>query len=129
MIMIIGGQFQGKTSYALSLGIKKEDIQSGSEISLEVPCNIVCISDFQLFIKRVCESGLDPMEKTAELLEKNPRIVIISSEIGNGVIPVEKSDSIWRESTGRACCFLAAKAEKVIRMVCGIPTIIKESRN
>ena len=129
MIMIIGGRFQGKTSYALSLGIKNEDIRSGSELSLEVPCNMVCISDFQLFIKKVCENGLDPREKTAELLEKNPRIVIISSEIGNGVIPIEKNDRIWRESVGRACCFLASKAEKVIRMVCGIPTIIKESEN
>lgn len=129
MIMIIGGQFQGKTSYALSLGIKKEDIRSGSDISLDVPCNIVCISDFQIFIKRLCEGGLDPMKKTAELIEKNPDIVIISTEIGNGVIPIEKSDRIWRESTGRACCFLAANAEKVVRMVCGIPTIIKENRN
>ncbi len=128
MIMIIGGQFQGKTDYAVKLGIKKNEIQNGASIPIDCPENIRCISDFQLFIKRVCDTGLDPVEKAAELLERNPGIVIISTEIGNGVIPIDKSDRLWREGVGKACCYLAARAERVIRMVCGIPAVIKESK-
>ena len=51
--------------------------------------------------------------------------VVVCSEVGSGVIPIRYEQRQAREATGRLCIQLAARAEKVIRMVAGIPTIIK----
>lgn len=51
--------------------------------------------------------------------------VVICNEVGSGVIPVERNVRLGREAAGRLCVLLAKDAEAVVRMVCGIPTIIK----
>ena len=51
--------------------------------------------------------------------------VVICNEVGSGVIPVERNVRLGREAAGRLCVLLAQKAEAVVRMVCGMPTIIK----
>ena len=56
---------------------------------------------------------------------ENPDIVIIINEIGAGIIPLEKSERIWREETGRAGCILAENSAEVVRVICGIPVKIK----
>jgi len=59
------------------------------------------------------------------LLQKNPNSVITCDEIGCGIVPIDKTDRLWREMTGDACQYLAARAAKVCRVVCGIPMILK----
>ena len=59
------------------------------------------------------------------LLEKNPNMILISDEVGYGVVPVDAFDRDYRESVGRVCTQLAAKCSKVTRVVCGIGTVIK----
>ena len=46
--------------------------------------------------------------------------VIISDEVGCGVIPLDKFDREWRECVGRELCGLAADADEVWRVNCGI---------
>jgi adenosylcobinamide kinase/adenosylcobinamide-phosphate guanylyltransferase len=43
-----------------------------------------------------------------------------------GVVPMDAWERIWRERVGRTCGKLASQATRVVRMVCGIPTIIKD---
>ncbi len=57
------------------------------------------------------------------LLEKK---VVICNEVACGVVPIDRAERVARELTGRVCVALAEKAEKVVRIYCGIPTIIKE---
>ncbi|RHS66485.1 hypothetical protein DW954_07495 [Clostridium sp. AM45-5] len=46
-------------------------------------------------------------------------------EIGCGIVPVDADDRLWREMTGDACQYLAARAGTVFRVVCGIPVLLK----
>jgi adenosylcobinamide kinase/adenosylcobinamide-phosphate guanylyltransferase len=55
----------------------------------------------------------------------NPEILIVSNELGYGVVPMEKADRLWREAAGRICCALASRADEVVRVVCGIGQRIK----
>ena len=64
-----------------------------------------------------------------ELKEKNPEIVIVTNELGYGVVPVSAFDRRYREDTGRICCKLAAEAEEVWRVYCGIGTCIKGEKS
>lgn len=51
--------------------------------------------------------------------------VVIATEVGSGVVPVDADERSAREAAGRLNCLLAEKADTVIRVFCGIPTVIK----
>ena len=51
--------------------------------------------------------------------------VVICNEVGSGVIPIDRTERLGREAVGRLCVRLAQKADIVVRVVCGIPSVIK----
>ena len=40
-------------------------------------------------------------------------------------MPLDAQERAWREAVGRMSCELASQAETVVRMVCGIPVVLK----
>ena len=58
-------------------------------------------------------------------LRRRPDGVILCDEVGCGVVPMDSADRAWRERVGRTCCALAERADKVVRLYCGIPSMIK----
>lgn len=126
MIMITGGAFSGKKDYTKKrFGFSDEQILNGENCSLEAVFSAKCIADFQLIVKRLLEENADVQTFTERLCKENPNAVVIINEIGAGIIPLEKSDRIWREETGRSGCLIARNSSEVIRLTCGIPTTIK----
>ncbi len=124
MKMIIGGAFQGKSAYARNT---YSDITwiDGENCELQEIFNCQGILHFHIYIKRMLEAGEDVTEFPDKLISKNPDIIIVTDEIGYGVVPMEKDLRIYREQTGRICTKLAAFADQVTRIVCGIPVVIK----
>lgn len=126
MILIVGGAYQGKTEYALkNYGLDRAEIANGKTFDFENTDGIMCISDYHEAVKHFIENGTDPIEFSEKLIENNPDIIIIMNEIGNGIVPIEKSQRVWREQTGKTGCFLAKKADEVIRITCGCGVKIK----
>ena len=116
MTLITGGAYSGKTEFAIKkFNIKSTDIIDGAECSLEQVFVCRAIRNFQLLVKRFGTNDGAALTRT----------IIITNEIGSGIIPMEKSERIWREETGRACCAAAGFSDLVVRMCCGIPTAIK----
>ena len=63
---------------------------------------------------------------SGELLEPLcEKRAVLCCEVGSGVIPIDYETRLGREAVGRLCVRLAQRAECVVRMVCGIPTVIK----
>ena len=119
MEFIIGGAFQGKLGYAREkFDLKDEDILFCSEQNTD---GKRAISGFHLFVRQWLKNGLDPLEETKKISAE----IIISDEVGNGVVPMDKFERQWREECGRCCTFLARKAHTVTRVFCSIPTKIK----
>lgn len=114
MLLIIGGEASGKRSLARSLGYTDADMTR--EIDSPVPVffqlDQVLREDPSLaddsFIERLCKKDL-----------------VLCCEVGSGVIPVSKEERLARETIGRTCILLAKRADTVVRMVAGIPTVIK----
>ena len=50
---------------------------------------------------------------------------VIATEIGGGVVPTDREERETRERAGRLSCLLAERADAVVRVFCGIPTVIK----
>ena len=60
----------------------------------------------------------DDLEKLADKLAAYD--IVIATEVGGGVVPVDAG-----EAAGRLACLLASRAQCVVQMFCGIPTILK----
>ena len=63
------------------------------------------------------------LEKLAEKLAA--REIVIASELGGGVVPVDPEERADREAAGRLACLLAQRADTVVRVVCGLPQVLK----
>lgn len=58
--------------------------------------------------------------------EKKPETVImVTNEVGFGIVPENKLARIYRDIAGRVNQYIASRAEEVALVVCGIPVKIK----
>lgn len=126
MEMIIGGAFQGKSAYARE---KHPEIswKNGADLGKDELMTAEGVLDFQEYIKKELKADQDVTGLAEELWEKNPDLVLVSQEVGYGVVPMDAFDRKYRETVGRVCTELAAKSKKVTRVVCGIGTVIKNA--
>ena len=51
--------------------------------------------------------------------------VVTATEVGGGIVPIDPAERARREAAGRLACLLAARADCVVQMFCGLPTILK----
>lgn len=124
MIMITGGAFQGKRDCLKQLyGIS--DILNGSECAFDDVFGAAAVSHYHELVRRLITEKVDVVEFTERLCRENPNAAVIMNEIGCGIIPLEKSERIYREEVGRAGCIIASHSDTVLRVFCGIPQAIK----
>ncbi len=109
MRLIIGGFAQGKTTYA------KERYPGEGEI----------FDDFHLWFKERIQSGGEPEKEIERIIDESPGIIIVSDEIGSGVVPVSAEDRNYRERLGRCLTELAKRSESVERVFCGLGQRLK----
>ncbi|MCD8249573.1 MAG: bifunctional adenosylcobinamide kinase/adenosylcobinamide-phosphate guanylyltransferase [Lachnospiraceae bacterium] len=124
MILVTGGCFQGKKDYACeTFHIAREDAADGADCPLEAIFNVKLLYHFHEYIRRLMQAKeeLD----FDRLQRENPDIVLVTNELGYGVVPVDQFDRAYREKTGRVCCEIAKRADEVHRVVCGIGTVIR----
>lgn len=124
MIMIIGGAYQGKCKFAKQLLPDIEWIDGKVCEAEEIfYCKGICC--FHEYIAGRLKEGKDLSGLPERLYAQNPDIVIVTDEIGYGIVPVDAFQREYREMTGRICTELASRADEVYRVVCGIGTKIK----
>lgn len=129
MRLIIGGAHQGKLQALLAqTGWKPEELLDGQTCSLsEIPVS-KGINRLHRLIFRLLGENRDAAAWIGDFLEENPDAVLICDEIGCGIVPIQPMEREYRETVGRICCGLAAKASQVQRVFCGIPMVIKGDR-
>lgn len=126
MIVITGGAFQGKKAYAMELfHLAEQDMVNGADCTEADLLRAKAVTDFQEYVRRVLQNGGDPSALAEKLYTENPDLIVITNELGSGVVPADPFDRRWREAAGRAACDLAKYAAQVHRVVCGIGTVIK----
>ena len=131
MILIIGGFAQGKLHYVKQRYVHCED---GREVTvldgtLELPAKTgalqVIVNHLQSYIREQLRQGTDPEGMIENFGKEHPDCILICDEIGNGIVPMEAEERTYRERTGRILEQLAAQADEVVRVVCGIGQKIK----
>ena len=126
MDLIIGGAYQGKREYVMErYGLQNSDISDGNGMKTQEDSGIKALCNVHLWVRNMCEQGKDPVEEISRLIEVNPNIILIMDEVGNGIVPMDRNERMWREQVGKTGCYLAKRASKVIRLVCGLSQQIK----
>ena len=115
MVVVVGGCASGKRTYVTSLGYTSADMADGVLDERPVLLNL------QDYIA-ACPEDLSPESIVDSLADKK---IIVCCEIGNGIVPLAPHERTLREQVGRTLNILAERADSVVRMVCGIPVVLK----
>ncbi len=102
MIFITGPLFSGKRTYART----------------------ICGEDEICPDTRDLAAGEKDLPALADRLAAQYKVVI-STEVGSGVVPADADERAAREAAGRLACLLAERADTVIRVFCGLPMALK----
>jgi len=111
----------------------------GKAISQVQPAAVVLVDCLTLLISNVVlalpESASAPEAEAAALAEVEDMIaayqsgtaswIVISNEVGMGVVPAYPLGRVYRDALGRANQRLATEADEVLLMVAGIPMRVK----
>lgn len=130
MELYIGGCFQGKTAYVKNKypDIKLLDENTFEELFDLKGSEVRVWNHFHLAVLKLFQRGMDAEEikgKILSILDRNENLVIISDEIGNGIVPMEKLQRTYREETGRLLIEIAKRSDHVERIICGMAQVIK----
>lgn len=146
MRLVIGGAYQGKKEYIKrKYGIQESEIRQGEYPVLagEWDSGWRCLCGLHNAIREIMQkspaSACENAENTIEsyvnrtinylsaIAERIPDLIILCDEVGNGVVPIEKSERDYRECVGRVLCILAEQADSVERVYCGVGQMIKNT--
>lgn len=125
MRLIIGGRGQGKLDwYRKETGMNTLAADGANVGGLTIPSEKIW-NHLHLWVKACLQEGGNPAGFLEKYCQEHEDAVIICDEIGCGVVPISASEREWREVTGRLCCSLAQRAQRVDRVFCGIGQTIK----
>lgn len=102
-VLIVGGEAQGKLAFARTISPETE-----------------IVNQLHLIVKQAMKRG-EEIPGAEHFLNKT----VVCNELGCGIVPIDAFDRAWREETGRLCCAIAAQADRVYRVSCGIAQCIK----
>ena len=114
MILITGGNGQGKHAFAETLLSEKTESR--------------IVSQYHLYLRRRMQEGADEeilLQETKDFCKEHPNAIVVTEEVGCGVVPMDSFERTWREVCGRASVILAERSEQVYRLICGIPQRLK----
>lgn len=120
MILIIGGAYQGKLTFAKeTFGITEADVHTcgNGEIDFSKRC-IYRIEEFTY-------SHSDPIGYFQAHREDWHNSILILQDIFCGVVPMGEENRAWRQRTGRLAQYLSKEANQVSRIFCGLEQKLK----
>ena len=114
-----------KTLQSIDNKIKNENADVNNIANVN---DIVIINHLHLWVKDLLREGMEEAAVQSTILSwvsTHPNTILICDELGNGIVPLEKMERIWREQTGRLMIELAKQAERVERRLCGLGQRLK----
>jgi adenosyl cobinamide kinase/adenosyl cobinamide phosphate guanylyltransferase len=107
MIFVFGPLYSGKHTVARQL----------------LRCSEDALASRAVFDVQELARQRDDLEALADELARFEAVV--ATEVGSGIVPLDAAERAARERAGRLSCLLAARADTVVRVLCGIPVVLK----
>lgn len=124
MIFIFGGAYQGMEEYAQN-ELGAGEICVLTEDTREFDFRYKAFTGIERFVLgcvRRGESAKAYLESNQAMLES---CILIGMDLSCGVVPMDAQLRAWRDENGRVNNHLAAQADSVVRLFCGIAQKIK----
>lgn len=120
MIVVAGGIASGKKTFLEACDIDLTCVFDARDPQK----NEVSLADATVVfhVEELVREGALASGMFEQLLSKQ---VLTYTEVGSGVIPLTWDDRQFRERAGSLSSSLAKEADCVVRMVCGIPVVLK----
>lgn len=126
MILITGGAYQGKRSYAkAAYSLSDSQICTCTAQTPEIDFSRPCIDHIEEFVLACVRSGGDAIAYFQAHRPEWQDSVLILQDIFCGVVPLEAENRAWREAAGQLCQYLSREAEQVSRIFCGLEQRLK----
>lgn len=121
MKLVIGGYAQGRLAYVLQQYEKQtEDVFDLAEHSIfewNRQTILYHMEELATQAEKESQSVFDWLERYLPLWND---CILITQEVGCGLVPITPEERQWRETVGRMNIWLAAQAETVERIFCGL---------
>ncbi|MFF2753384.1 bifunctional adenosylcobinamide kinase/adenosylcobinamide-phosphate guanylyltransferase [Psychrobacillus sp. NPDC058041] len=124
MHVIFGGAFNGKRAYVdrLVQGQSVQWVDAGEDVPVLLPATEVIVV---FGVENLLEPKLNKLLGQLEQWDDQAEVIVIATEIGRGIVPMEASLRRLRDEVGRFYQQLFSKAESVTRIWYGISQTIK----
>lgn len=109
MIFLFGPLYSGKRSFACKL----------------LHCRKEELSRYAVWNVQDRAAQAKDLAELAQELARYP--VVIATEVGGGVVPIDAKERAAREAAGRLNCLLGERADTVVRLFYGLPLVLKGS--
>ena len=124
MTFIFGGAYQGMEEYVWNeLGI--DEICMLNEDTREIDLSKKAFFGVERFVLGCVRRGENAKEYFEARLGELDGAVLIGVDLSCGVVPMEAEMRFWRDENGRVNNLLAAHAQRVVRLFCGIAQVLK----
>ena len=122
MTIIFGGAYQVMEVYAReAYGARRFCMLD--EQSREIDFTADAVMGLEKYVLGCVRRGEDP--RAAFEGGKYEKCLLIGMDFSCGVVPMDAETRRWRDENGRLNNYLSARAERVVRMFCGLPQVLK----
>ncbi len=126
MILVFGGSYQGKLDFVKeNFLLKDEDIATCIE-DIKLNLSTKCIYKLEDFVYACARENVEAKEVLMACKEELEDKILVMSDVSQGLVPMDPLDRAYREMAGRTLVYLGQKADKVIRIFCGLSQVVKE---
>lgn len=136
MEVYAGGRSQGKLEYVLKKkGLGKDVVVDGSNLKtvcgsngkllIELDNKYLVVDHFHELTRNYANIPEVLYGFVEKLVNERDDIIIISDQVGGGIVPLDRADMEWRELHGRIMCKLVGHTSHFERIICGIGQVIK----
>lgn len=131
MIFVMGGAYQGKTTFVKNNLIQSKSYRFYDLHTFELDAVTEDVIVFKAIEKSIRkEKDIQKYKTIVEQLvqfEKDNQIqvIFIGDVIGSGVVPTNKEDRIWRDNVGFFYQYLTSRCKEVYRLWAGLPEKLK----
>ena len=121
MIFVTGPLFAGKEeTICKRLGWSREDFQKHGIRDVQ---ELAGKAEDLAALADQLAADYTAVQEAADALSQ--KAVVIATEVGGGIVPMDAGERHNREQAGRLACLLAERADTVVRVCCGIPQVLK----
>ena len=126
MIFVIGGMAQGRLNFVFNkFGLDFKDVFDAEKKKITEFSGEKIIYHMEEAVSEWILSEKDYQDEVKNLINHHNDCIVISQEMGSGLVPIDEYERKWREISGRVNNILAENSIEVYRVCCGIGLKIK----